>query len=282
MDINKSNTAKNEEFYDSIYNNVDVDYIIHYLNNIEVFLSNAKQVHTSWVGLYQNDFDKTLKGKKVLELGCGDCLNAAVMSVLGAEVYANDLSQHCGSIINNLNKKYDFETPIQFVYGDFLEADIPLDFFDIVVGKSFVHHLTNEQEIQFTEKIVQILKKDGVVRYFEPAVNSVFLDKIRFLIPLHDRPSLLQKEKFKVWKALDPHPERDNSSKNYRKIGNRYFKTTEIYCIGSIEKLQRLFPSRISSKEFRRRAFQIERFLPAFIRNIFARSQMVEYKFPKK
>jgi SAM-dependent methyltransferase len=282
MDINKNNTVKNKEYYDSVYNNYDVDHIIQLLKNIDVFLNNAKQVHTSWVGLYHNDFDKILKGKKVLELGCGDCLNAAVMSVLGAEVYANDISQHCGIIINNLNNKFDFESPLQFIHGDFLAADIPNDFFDIVIGKAFVHHLTNEQEIQFTEKIVRILKKDGMVRYFEPAVNSVILDKIRYMVPLHDRPSSFQKEKFKVWKSKDPHPERDNSSNNYRRIGKQYFETTEIYCIGSIEKLHRLLPPKMNQKEFRRRAFQIERYLPKFIRNIFARSQMVEYKFPKK
>lgn len=282
MDNTEINTLKNKQFYDAVYDNVDVDYIIHDLKNLDVFLPNAKAVHTSWVGFYHNDFDKTLKGKKVLELGCGDCVNAAIMSVLGAEVYGNDLSQYCGAIIHQLNEKYDFEKPLQFIHGDFLDADIPSDFFDIVVGKSFVHHLTDEQEIQFTEKIVRILKKDGRVRYFEPAVNSVILDKIRFVIPLHDRPSIFQKEKFAIWKLQDAHPERDNSSRNYRRMGKKYFAETEIYCIGSIEKLHRLFPSRINTKEFRRRAFQLERYLPAFIRNTFARSQMVEYRFPKK
>jgi SAM-dependent methyltransferase len=282
MDKKLSNTLINEEYYDSVYINYNVDDTIQILHNVDVFLNNAKQVHTSWVGLYHNDFDKTLKGKKVLELGCGDCLNAAVMSVLGAEVYGNDLSQHCGTIINNINSRFDFETPIKFIQGDFLQADIPSDFFDIVVGKAFVHHLTYDEEVEFTEKIVRILKKDGVVRYCEPAINSVIFDKLRFMIPLKDRPSSFQKEKFKEWKALDPHPERDNSSSGYRKMGNKYFSTTEIYCIGCIEKFHRLLPSKVNSKKFRRMAFQIERYLPLFIRNIFARAQMVEYRFPKK
>ena len=268
MDKNLSNTLKNEELYDSIYMNYNVDDTIQILHNVEAFLTNAKQVHTSWVGLYHNDFDKSLKGKKVLELGCGDCLNAAVMSVLGAEVYGNDISQHCGTIINNINSRFDFETPLKFIHGDFLQADIPSDFFDIVVGKAFVHHLTYDQEIQFTEKIVRILKKDGTVRYCEPAINSVILDKLRFMIPVKGRPLILKKLEVTHF--------------GYRKMGKKYFSNTEIYCIGCIEKFHRLLPSKVNSKKFRRNAFQVERYLPLFIRNVFARAQMVEYRFPKK
>ncbi len=284
MKINEEqiNSQKNRQLYEEYYGKVDIDGIINNLNNFDKFFNNAKITHTSWVGFYRNDFDKDLKGKRVLELGCGDCENAAIMSYLGAEVYALDIAQASGAIIEKLNQNYDFEKPLQFIFGDFLEADIPEDFFDYVVGKAFVHHLTPEQEILYTEKIVSILKKDGVVRYFEPAVNSKFLDKIRFLIPLRDRPSSLQKKKFKAWKESDPHPERDNSSASYRKIGEKYFVETRIYCIGSIEKFHRLFPRGVNTKRFRQLAYRIEAKLPRFFQDAFARSQTVEYRIPKK
>lgn len=276
------NSQKNKLLYEEYYGKVNIDGIINNLHNFDVFFDNAKRTHTSWVGFYRNDFDKSLKGKRVLELGCGDCENAAIMSYLGAEVYALDIAQASGAIIEKLNQNYTFEKPLQFIFGDFLEADIPEDFFDFVVGKAFVHHLTPEQEVLYTEKIVSILKKDGVVRYFEPAVNSKLLDKIRFLIPLRDRPSVLQRAKFKAWKEADPHPERDNSSASYRKIGERYFMETNIYCIGSIEKLHRLFPNGVSTKKFRQIAYRIEVKLPMFFQSAFARSQTIEYRIPRK
>lgn len=46
------------------------------------------------------------------------------------------------------------------------------NFFDIIVGKGFVQHLTNEQEMAFAETNVRILKPNGQTRYFEPAVNK--------------------------------------------------------------------------------------------------------------
>lgn len=141
------NSTKNKLFYEEYYGKINVDGIIDNLNNFDRFFSNAIKTHTSWVGVYKNGFDKTLKGKRVLDLGCGDCENAAMMSLLGAEVYGVDIAQTSGAIIEQLNQKFNFEKPLQFIFGDFLEADIPKDFFDIVVGKAFVHHLTNEQEI---------------------------------------------------------------------------------------------------------------------------------------
>jgi SAM-dependent methyltransferase len=277
----QENTLKNEKHYDEAYKKVNIGYIADKIENVDSFLEDATKTDTSWVGLYYNDFKDKLKGKKVLELGCGNCLNLAVMSALGAEVYGNDISQESGRIIDELNKRFDFEYPIKFVKGDFLYADIDSDSFDIVVGKAFVHHLTNEQEVDFTEKIVRILKTDGTVRYFEPAVNSKTLDELRWITPMPHRPSKLSKKRFKKWKANDPHPDRDNSSKHYRKIGSTYFEETQIVPIGTLERFCKLVPGKYK-RPLRRLSYKLERLLPNSLNLLFARSQTVEYSHPKK
>ncbi|GAA4236028.1 hypothetical protein GCM10022291_19420 [Postechiella marina] len=281
MDTSKENTIKNEEFYDKQYEKVNIESILNKINNLNSFLIYATATHTSWVGLYHNNFKDQLKGKKVLELGCGDCTNAAIMSALGAEVHGNDISQKSGKIIKALNEKYNFKTPIKFINGDFLKAKIVENDYDIIVGKAFVHHLTHAQEIEFTEKIVKALKPNGMVRYFEPAVNNKILDEIRWRIPVHGRPSKFQKEKFAIWKENDPHPERDNSSKRYIKIGNTYFKDVIITPIGTIERFHRLLPKKYSIK-FRRLAFKIEKYIPKRLNLILTRSQLIVYKNPRK
>jgi SAM-dependent methyltransferase len=280
--LKPSITQKNEVYYDDYYSKTDVSYICEILNDLDNFIEHATTTHISWVGLYYNNFQSELKGKKVLEMGCGDCSNAAVMAALGAEVYANDIASIPGNIVHKLNATCDFEQPIQFIYGDFLKADFPDDFFDIVVGKAFVHHLTHEQELQFTKKIARILKTDGQVRYLEPAVNSKIIDTIRWMIPMRDRPSKFQKGKYKIWKeTVDMHPERDNSSKNYSRIGKNYFNNVEIHTLGSIEKFERLIPQGEFNRKFRRFAFRIEKPFPEFFKKPFARAQVVIYKNPK-
>ena len=281
MNISEKNTIKNEKHYDKLYDQVNVQSILNIINNLDSFMFDATRTDTSWVGLYQNNFQTRLKGKKILELGCGDCTNAAVMAALGAEVYGNDISQFSGKIIEELNANYKFQIPIKFIEGDFLKSELSPNYYDIVIGKAFIHHLTHEQEIQFTEKIVTVLKPDGIVRYFEPAVNSKFLDELRWLTPVPGRPSKIQREKFKEWKLNDPHPERDNSSKRYKKIGDAYFEQTIIIPIGTIERFHRILPKKYSRK-FRRFAFKVEKYIPRGLNQLLTRSQLIEYRNPKK
>jgi len=271
---------KNEDFFNREYSRVDVRDIVAMLHRRDAFLDNATRMHISWVGLYHGDFRNELKGKRVLELGCGDCGNAALMAALGAEVYANDIASVCGNIIKGLNESYPFEIPIRFVEGDFMKFDFPDDSFDIVVGKSFVHHLTNEQEVAFTEKIARILKDDGMVRYFEPAVNSRILDELRWMIPVKGRPSKLQREKFRAWKEEDVHPERDNSAAGYRRMGRRFFHDVKIVNLGCLDRFERFLPAGPFKGKFRVFAFRAEKWLPGFIRNPLARGQSVTYRRP--
>jgi 2-polyprenyl-3-methyl-5-hydroxy-6-metoxy-1,4-benzoquinol methylase len=275
------NKLRNKNFYDIKYSKVNIKSIIRKLENLESFLMDTTRTDTSWVGLYHDNFQKDIKDKKILELGCGDCTNLAVMAALGADVYGNDISQKSGLIIEKLNENIKFKYPLKFIHGDFLFSSLKENEYDYVIGKAFVHHLTNDEEIQFTELIIKYLKPSGIVRYLEPAVNSKILDGIRWLTPVPGRPSKLQKNKFKQWKLNDPHPERDNSSYHYKKIGEKYFNKVNIIPIGSLERFCRLITSKYN-RPLRRFSFKVEKLIPYIVNLKLARSQLIEYKYPKK
>jgi SAM-dependent methyltransferase len=203
------------------------------------------------------------------------------MAALGAEVTANDIAEKSGEIVAKINASGLLENPIHFVQGDFLKAEFPAATFDLVVGKAFVHHLTHEQEAAFYKKIAQLLKPDGEVRFVEPAVNSKLLDALRWMVPVPGRPSSLQTKKFAKWKANDPHPERDNSSKHYKKLGLKFFNDVEIIPVGAIERFHRLFPRSKNNRAFRRKAYLWEEKLPLGIQRYFARAQTIIYRGPK-
>ncbi|MDO1501084.1 class I SAM-dependent methyltransferase [Winogradskyella maritima] len=282
MNTSKENTDHNRAHYNKVYKDVRIDNILNKMSRVNDFLDEAASTDTSWVCMYKENFREYLKGKKVLELGCGDCTNAAVMSALGANVWANDISDESGQIIEKLNKNLPDNKKINFISGNFLETDLASNFFDVVVGKAFVHHLTHAQEKKFIEKIVTILRPEGLVRFVEPAINSKILDTLRWMVPMDNRPSSLQKRKFKIWKELDPHPERENSGKHYQQIGAIYFEYVNIYSVGMIERFYRFFPSAKWSRRFRKKALAFERYLPKSLRDVFARTQTIEYVFPKK
>ena len=274
------NQEKNKQHYEELYANYPVKNILYWINHLDTFLTGAIATETSWNALYKGDFKDRLKGKKVLEMGCGDCTNAAVMAALGAEVYANDIASASGRIIQELNSKFAFKYPIKFIEGDFLENELAAAQFDFVIGKAFLHHLTLPIEQQFLKETARLLKPEGEARFFEPAVNNKVLDEIRWHIPVGKRPSKFNKEAFEKWKENDPHPDRSFSSRHFKKAGEEFFKEVKIIPVGSIERFSRFYKWGKKQGDFKRWALEKEKFLPAFFNLSFARGQLIVYTKP--
>lgn len=273
---------KNKSHYEKKYDNYSIKNILYWLNNLDNFLKTSTSTEASWFALYMFDFDKKLKGKKVLEMGCGDCVNAAVMAALGAEVYANDIADASGIIISKINENYNFEHPIKFISGDFLKNELEADSFDFVVGKAFLHHLSIPLEREFLRETARLLKPDGEARFFEPAVNNKILDEVRWLIPVKNRPSKLQVTSFKEWKENDPHPDRTFSSAHFEKAGEEFFGVTRIQTIGTLERFNKFIRPGEKRNRFKRWALQKELRLPYLLNRSFSRSQLIIYQSPTK
>lgn len=278
MNLEDQNQVINKLHYEALYANYPISNILHWINNLDNFLDTATTTETSWFGLYQNNFRERIYGKKVLEMGCGDCTNAAVMAALGAEVYANDIASASGEIVRKLNENYTFIHPIVFVDGDFLKNELKAHSFDFIVGKSFLHHLEIPLERKFLKETARLLKPNGEARFFEPAVNCKFLDEIRWHIPVGGRPSKFNKAAFKKWKDSDPHPDRSFSSKHWEEAGKEFFREVQIIPVGTLERFSRLFGWGKRRNKFKRWALKSEHFLPDFLNKAFARSQLIVYR----
>lgn len=279
--MEEKNQQNNIEHYERLYSNYSLKNILYWLNNLEGYLQFVTSHETSWNAIYKDGFKDRLRGKKVLEMGCGDCNNAAVMAALGAEVYANDIAPACGKIVQNLNANYDFPVAIKFIAGDFLKNELEGRQFDFIIGKAFLHHLTLPVEQQFLKETARLLKNDGEARFFEPAINSKLLDEIRWMIPVNNRPSKLNKTKFKKWKEEDPHPDRSFSSKHFEEAGLNFFYSCEITPIGAMDRFRRLIRNRKWNGSYTRWALKYETKLPYYLSNTFARSQLIVYSSPK-
>lgn len=274
-----SNLSTNKQHYDTRYADIDIESIVQKLEAGDTFLRDAILTDTSWHGLYYGDFRERIRGKQVLELGCGDGLNALIMAQLGAEVTAIDISEKSQYIIHAVCERTGLS--VHALAGDFSLAPFPLHSFDFVIGKAFLHHLTHELEDQYLAKIVTLLKPDGEARFLEPAINSKFLDDLRWLVPVPGRPSKLNRRAFARWKESDPHPTRDNSTQHFVAVGQQYFAGVDTVMIGSIERLCRLLPAGNFQRRFRRWAHRVEPRLPGWFRHSAARSQLIIYQEPK-
>jgi SAM-dependent methyltransferase len=276
----QENISINKDHYDQVYSKVNVDDIVCKINNLDTFLLDAIDTKISWHGLYHRNFREAIKGKKVFEIGCGNGLNALIMAALGAEVVANDISHVSGDIIMTAADRLGLSN-ISTAMGDFAKIPMEMGSFDYVVGKAFLHHLTHELEEQYLRKISTILKPDGEARFFEPAINSQLMDRLRWMIPVPGRPSTLNRDKFAEWKAKDPHPERDNSTTYFLAAGRKYFNEVEVVYFGSIERFNRLLPSGNFNNSYSRWANAAEAHLPKLFRRAAARSQLLIYRNPR-
>lgn len=271
--------AANIAYYDEEYGRLQVGKLIDKLGRWPDVFRELTTTHVSWLGLYRDAFGARIAGRRVLELGCGDGLNALMMARLGAHVTAIDITPISERIIRAVEASLGPQDVVA-ITGDFPLLALPRGSFDFVVGKEFLHHLTHEQENAYLEEVTRVLKPAGEARFIEPAMNSVVLDTIRWVIPVPGRPSVLARRKFREWKAHDPHPVREGSSRHYRTNGARFFQEVEIVPLGSVERLHRLLPA-VINRPFRRWAHGLEERLPYRTRCWAARTQLIVCRRPR-
>jgi 2-polyprenyl-3-methyl-5-hydroxy-6-metoxy-1,4-benzoquinol methylase len=275
------NISKNRSYYNMRYSKVNLEAQKRKVLDYENFLDDVTQTDGWWAGLYYGGFKERINGAKVLELGCGAGLNALIMAMLGADVVATDISEVAVGGLVNLIQELQISSKISALSGHLRELSLTTRSFDFIVGRGFLSHLNHESEDGILSKASQLLTTQGEARFLEPAVNSNLLDRIQWLIPAHERPSILQRRAFSQWKEVDPHPVRDNSSKHYFAVGKKYFEEVEIIPYGGIERFYRVIPQTKLRREFRRWALRLERRLPKMLNLSIATGQTIIYRKPR-
>jgi len=79
----------------------------------------------------------------------------------------------------------------------------------------------------------------------------------------------------------DPHPSRENSADNFRRLGLTYFEEAIIVPVGGLERFNRLLPQGRFNRRYRRLAFKIERVLPLELQMWMARTQTIIFRRPR-
>jgi 2-polyprenyl-3-methyl-5-hydroxy-6-metoxy-1,4-benzoquinol methylase len=125
-----------------------------------------------------------LTGKRVLEFGCGEGENSAVLAKLGAHVTGIDISQ--GAIDTALERCRinGVADRVEFVCSPIELAQFAPDSFDIVWGEAILHHLLGHLDTVL-ERLTHWVKRDGIVLFAEPVALSPALRRLRRMVPVH-------------------------------------------------------------------------------------------------
>lgn len=123
-----------------------------------------------------------VRGKTVLEYGCGDGVNTVLLANRGAHVISLDLSPELIDVARQRLRVHGITSGVDFIVGS--AHDVPLldESIDLVVGIAILHHLDLALA---SAEVKRLLKSGGVALFQEPVRNSRVLATVRRFIPYH-------------------------------------------------------------------------------------------------
>jgi len=121
-----------------------------------------------------------VKGKTILEYGCGDGVNTVLLANRGANVIALDLSPELIAVAKQRLLAHGITSGVDFIVGSAHNLPLPDNSVDVVFGIAILHHL----DLALASNEVQrVLKQHGLAIFQEPVRNSRLMRFARRLIP---------------------------------------------------------------------------------------------------
>lgn len=130
-----------------------------------------------------------VKGKKILNLGCGLGEEAVYLAKLGAQVVAIDISNGMIEATKKLAKKYKVSDKITYQQMDAEKLKFRDNYFDGIAGCNILHHVDIKKSIK---EVKRVLKKKGVAVFSEPLIYNPVINVYRVMADQvrtdHERP----------------------------------------------------------------------------------------------
>ena len=121
-----------------------------------------------------------VKGKTILEYGCGDGINTVLLANRGAHVLSLDLSPELIDVAKQRLQAYGTTNGVDFIIGSAHNLPLPDDSVDVVFGIAILHHLDLKLA---SNEVMRVLKNNGLAIFQEPVRNSGVMRFARKLIP---------------------------------------------------------------------------------------------------
>ena len=121
-----------------------------------------------------------VRGKQVLDFGCGSGENTSMLAWLGAKVWAMDISEELVHLAEQRLVLNGDTGNVNFIVASGYDIPLPDESVDVVFGMAILHHL----ELPLAAREVRrVLRKGGKAIFKEPVCNSRLIRFARNLIP---------------------------------------------------------------------------------------------------
>jgi len=125
-----------------------------------------------------------LHGMRVLDLGCGDGANAALLGHCGAQVEGIDVSSRHIDLARTRAELEGLSSQLHFECAPVEQVSFPDESFDVIWGDGVLHHLIDVLEPTFTQ-LVRWARPNALFVFSEPVGLSPALRGLRGRLPIH-------------------------------------------------------------------------------------------------
>jgi 2-polyprenyl-3-methyl-5-hydroxy-6-metoxy-1,4-benzoquinol methylase len=219
-----------------------------------------------------------IQNRSLLELGCGLGQFSVYLSKLGGRITGVDIGESIISAARALAEVNQVDC--KFEQCNILNLPFEDGSYDIILGISILHHLSQADVISALRETSRVIKSNGIAIFVEPVENSKLFSVLQNLIPLGKsgawgyRPSILNRAEWKRYiNALD---DRDMTTQELSLAGSNLFSSSQIKAYGFLSRLQRLIGPKHRSK-----LISLDKFLFKYFSPLHFYSQMVLVKYCK-
>lgn len=145
-----------------------------------------------------------VQGLRVLDAGCGDGWLSVILAKRGASVEGFDISEEGirtardRAVANQVSEQCVFEI------ASFYSLPYPAGRFDRVAGQSILHHLSDKARV--AAELHRVMKPGARALFHEPFGNSLWLERLRLLVPVKSQAEEDPTEWKKQFKYRDLEP----------------------------------------------------------------------------
>jgi SAM-dependent methyltransferase len=139
-----------------------------------VYFDELAQTSREFITRYVSRFMDMRKGKRVLEIGCGEGGNLVPFAEAGLEVYGVDISS--GKIAYAREFFHDLRLSGTFICEDFLNMDIAshISSYDLIILHDVIEHIDPSLKGRFMLRARQLMKTGGIMMVGFPSWKMPF------------------------------------------------------------------------------------------------------------
>ncbi len=115
-----------------------------------------------------------IRGKRLLDVGCGAGEAAVYFAKKGAEVTATDISERMLDVAQKLAKRHNVNINTKISSSDHI--NFPDETFDIVYAANLLHHVDIEPTLR---EVSRILKRGGIFASWDPIAHNPIINVYR-------------------------------------------------------------------------------------------------------